>query len=271
MTRALVGLVRDRPPTPGFIEAASALVAHARCVVNPPEPVAGWLATSPAAPVSGRVVAWWEPGDPLLVDADLLLIGSRGAPHPVVETWPGPDLSRRPALTPFLRSRWRRREGLDDEMVVVVDEAGGRIAGGGELSGYALPAALAVASAVVVTGPRLVEALACAAPCITDARSAAEVEAQDGVHVLITEHGDPADGRELSRDWPRAARLGRAGRRLVAEKDVSLWRDRVLAHLGLSARCSTVGAALSDRLTELGEGPASPMCDRAAAAVAGWR
>lgn len=271
MTRALVGMLRDRPPAPGFIEVASALVAHARCVVNPTGDVVGWLATSPAVAVAGRVVAWWEPGDPLVIDPDVLLIGGRGVPEPVVATWPGRDLSRRPALSPFLRSRWRLREGLDDDMVVIVDDAGARIDGGGEIDGYALPAALAIAGAVVATGHALLEALASAAPCVTDRRSADDAGARDGVHVVVADLGDAAQARELSRNWSVGARLGRAGRRLVAQDDVSVWRDRVLAHLGLSARCSTVGPALSIRLAELGEGPASPMCDRATAAVAGWR
>lgn len=273
MTRPLLGFALDRPASPGLATVARVLGQHARTVTAPEGEVAGWLATSPAAPRPGSapVVAWWQPGDPQPAEAsEVLLVGAPPVPSGVLAVWDGPDLARRPALSPFLRSRWRWREGLPDDLVLVASGSGVRVVDGDVVPESGVPAAWALAGAAAVTGPMLAEALSWAVPCVTDRASADAIGAEDGVDVVVAEPDLVPRARALAGDWPTAARVSRGARRWAERDDISAWLGPVLSHLGLSRGCGPTATPLADRLAELVTPSRSHMCERAAAAVAGW-
>lgn len=254
----------------------AAFLAHLRpyfrLVHLPVDPPPAWVTTSAAIVPPGRapVVAWWQSGDPdPEPDPRRLVVGVDPAAG-VLAVNPGLDLSRRPALTPFLRQRWRRREGLPDPMVVVVDGDRVVVDGAGDTPAAARTPAVALASAAVVTGPALEGALSWGTPCVTDAASARALGAVDGVHVVVDEHDPLGRARELAADQPVAAALSRASRRLAEGRDISRWLRPVLGHLGGVGRCGPSGTPLAHRLDELATSPGSRMCERARAAVAGW-
>lgn len=272
MTRAVLGFAVDRPAPEGLVMVARALSPYARAVSNPAGEVAGWLATSPdaAAGRAGPVVAWWQSGDAVADQGPgVLLVGDHPCPPEVVAVWDGPDLLRRSALSPFLRSRWRRREALPD-FVVVADSAGLRVDGGEVLTERGAPAAWSIAAAAAVSGPVLADALSWAVPCVTDRESADRVGAVDGEHVVVAAGDLVSRARQLAGDWPTAARVGRGARRLAERSDISGWLGMVLSHLGIDRGCGPVATPLASRFAELATPPRSPMCERAAAAVAGW-
>lgn len=277
MTRPVVALVVDRPPAPGLVQVATALGRHARLRSGdgPDGPVA-ILATSPAAArgSSRPAAAWFEPGDDA-EDFDGLLLHDPGVAHPgsglaVSGTM---DLRGRRPLSPFLRSRWRRREGLPEHLAVLAGPSGCMVLGGGAVPPAATATALALAAAVVATGPLLAEALAWGAPVVTVDGDARSLSATPGVDVEVADEGDaPEVAGALARDWPRAAAMSRAGRALVeATLDRDRWLEPLVSHLGLRAGQGRARGRLEERLAELQTSPAAPIVDRATAAVAGWR
>lgn len=277
MTRPVVALVVDRPAAPGLVQVAAALGRDARVRAgNGPDGPVAILATSPAAARGSSLpaAAWFEPGD----DAegfDGLLLHDPGVAHP------GPalavsgtvDLRGRRPLSPFLRSRWRRREGLPDDLVVVAGPSGCMVPGGTAVPPAATATALALAAAVVATGPWLADALSWGAPVVTVDGDARALQAIPGVHVEVAAEADaPELAGALARDWPRAAALSRAGRRLVeATLDRDRWLEPLVSHLGLRASQGRARSRLDERLVELHTSPSAPIVDRATAAVAGWR
>ena len=277
MSRPLVGLAVDRPPAPGFVSAAIALGRHARLrATDPAESPVALMATSTAA-VAGSLpaAAWYEAGDDVEGFPGLLLHDpSVPPPGPALAVTGTMDLRGRRPLSPFLRSRWRRREGLPEDLVVEVGPAGCRVVGGSEVSPAGMPAALALAAAVVATGAALAEALAWGAPTVTTAGDAGALGARSGVHVEVADDLEAATqaATDLARDWPRAAARGRAGRRLIEETlDRDRWLVLLVSHLGLGCGRAQAWGRIDDRLAELRTLPSAPVVDRAAAAVAGWR
>ncbi len=121
------------------------------------------------------------------------------------------DVDAHPPLSPFVRARWRHRTGLPTNLVARIgyhdpwptDDA-------------SIAAALTVCSAAAVRGRWTLLALALGTAVVTDASEAERLGARDGVELLVE---DPAraTGRAevLGDDWPHAARLGNAARRLV--------------------------------------------------------
>lgn len=269
---------------PGVPEPLRHVLGHVRpwCVPRVVDPrhesAPAWLATAWRAPfldralASGRPVAVWAAG-PADVDAITALAGHAAArraagsavPEPIVVT-DDPDLAELhgvmhvtgdvldvaafPPVTPFVRSRWRRAAGLPQTFVVVVDDAGGD--GPSSVPYDLVPTALALASAAVVCGPRLAEAMAWATPCVTDAASAAALGAVDGSEVAIG--GDRAGRREaahlLAADVRRAASLGRGGRRLVERRDTAGAARRLARRLGLAVEPVTAAERISALLDE---------------------
>lgn len=277
MTRPAVALVIDRPAAPGLVQVAIALGRHARLRAGDAgdTPVA-IVATSARAAGNAPLpaAAWYEPGDDV-EGFDGLLLHDPGVEPPASGlTVSGTmDLRARRPLSPFLRSRWRRREGLPENLVVVAGPPGCFVEGGSAVPPAGVPSALALAAAVVATGSQLVEALAWGAPVVTSAADARDLGATPGVHVEVADQAEAVEAAgALARDWPRAAALGRAGRRLI---EVTLDRDRwlapLLSHLGLGTGRGEAHGRLEDRLAELRTLPSAPVVDRAAAAVAGWR
>lgn len=234
--RPVLGLLVAPDPPSGVAPFLQALARWSEPrVVEPTEPEpAAWFASSPAAlvlraqsrarhglPRAERVpVAVWaasgadveaavSAGAAVVVtdDAD---VASAGDGRCVI-VGGGLDASAYVPLTPFVRARWRARYGLPRDLVVVID--------GNNAEGFSdelVPTALAVAAAAAVRGRRLLEALAWATPCATDAASASAVGATDGVEVVVGEPASLPDlARQLAQDQPRAATVARAGRRLV--------------------------------------------------------
>jgi hypothetical protein len=202
-----VGLLAEPGSPPGFVALVAALGAWCEVRAEVDEPVA-WLASSPAAAGDRQPVAVWA-GDCVDTPAG-----------PVPFPYPGLDLRQYLPLAPVIRRRWRHRLGLPEAMVV--DAAA--------VPADLLPTALALASVVVATGPGLAEALAWAAPCVTDEAAAGALGAgPDDVAI-----GPPALAHEIAADDGRAAALSAAGRRLAERRlDQHAAARRVAAALGL--------------------------------------
>lgn len=174
---------------------------------------AAWLASSPAvaAGVDGPRAVWvddrdtWDEAAALspavMVTANPELKGA------VLFPQPGLDLRAYVPIAPVIRSRWRARLGLPATLVVTVGVEG---APPDDLA----PTALALASVVVVSGPRLAEALAWAAPCVTDAASAAAFGAGEAELVI----GPRSTAAQIAGDEHRAAALSAAGRRFAERR-----------------------------------------------------
>ena len=215
---------------PAFVALVRALSAWYR-PQGAGAPPAAWLASSPAvaAGVSEPVAVWvddraaWDEAaafsPAVMVTANPELKGTVLFPHP------GLDLTAYAPMAPVIRSRWRSRLGLPATLVVTVGVEG---APPDELA----PTAMALASVVVVSGPRLAEALAWAAPCVTDVASAAAVGASEAELVI----GPPSIAAQIAGDEHRAAALSAAGRRLAERRlDQHMAAARVAAALGLMA------------------------------------
>jgi hypothetical protein len=154
-----------------------------------------------------------------MVTANPELKGAVLFPHP------GLDLTAYVPLAPVIRSRWRSRLGLPATLVVTV---GGEGAPPDDLA----PTAMALASVVVVSGPRLADALAWAAPGVTDLASAAAVGASEAELAI----GPPSIAAQIAGDEHRAAALSAAGRRLAERRlDQHRAAAQVATGLGLMA------------------------------------
>lgn len=187
-----VGLLVGLRPPAHWGDTVRSLAGYADAIVAHPgvDDVDAWLASSADAPALDRARATGKP----------VVVVPGDAPSTVV------DVRAIPAITPFVRARWRRRFGLPADLVVEV----------AELAADLRTTAMAVAAVVVAHDPdALLEALAWAAPCVTDAAGAEAVGAEPDVEVVV---GDLAAARALAADDRRAAVLGRAGRRLAERR-----------------------------------------------------
>lgn len=217
----IVGILAEPGSPPGFVALVAALGAWCRPQASAIAAVA-FVASSPAAAGEHRPVGVWVDGH---VESPDGVIAFPEA---------GVDLREYPPMAPVIRSRWRARLGLPQEMVVNASE----------VPDHLLPTALALASVVVATGPRLVEALAWAAPCVTDVASAAAVGAQNGD---VAVGADPAD---IAGDHARAAALSAAGRRLAERRlDRHAAARKVAAALGLLTPAGPAQRVLDDFYT----------------------
>lgn len=277
MNRPTIALVIDRPPAPGLVTAAVALGEIGRLAVSPGEASVAALCSS-ATSARGRpqpAAAWFEPGD----DTDGLeglLLHDAGVvpPRPGVAVMGSLDFTGRRLLSPFVRSCWRRREGLPPGLVVVVGPETCHVDGGAKVPAVGVPAALATAAALVATGPQLAEALAWGAPTVTTPEDADLIGALDGVHVTVASDRESclAAARTLAMDWPRAAAQGRVGRRFAEERfDRDRWLTPLVTHLGLAPRRPEAGRRVAAQLAQLQTPAGAVIVDRASFAVAGLR
>lgn len=172
------------------------------------------------------------------------------------------DADLHPPLSPFVRARWRERLGLPGNLVVRVgynDPWPGDDA--------SVPAALAVCSAAAVRGPWTLTALALGTAVVTDASDAERLGARDGVELLVDAPvSAPSRAATVGTDWPEAARLGNAARRLVEQRHSwSRLARELLDRLGIERPRvpSAPLAGLQTRLDQLGTPPDSPAALRA--------
>jgi hypothetical protein len=268
MTLPLLGLALDRRPpetlvpllvalyrwcVPSTIEpgapepaAVMATVSSARRV-PPGRPLALWVASAAEATSAeaGRAAAIVA-ADPATVEA----AGERG-----VLAATGSHAADRAPVSPFVRRRMRWARGLPEVAVLEQDGGGWRFTGLDDpVADDLVTTAMACASAVAVAEPaRLLEAMAWAAPCVSDPGSAEPAGAVDGTHVLVA--ADPAERRrlaaDLAADQSLAARLSWAGRRLVERRhDASRAAMRLVELLGL--RPTLPGGAFAQARLQLG-------------------
>ncbi|MEZ5139837.1 MAG: hypothetical protein R2711_14055 [Acidimicrobiales bacterium] len=195
---------------------------------------------------------------------DLLLTGraelvARGA---VLVPPLGIEVDRWPPVAPLVRARRREALGLPARHVVRADEL--------EAS-EELEAALAVASAAVVSGPSALLALALGTPSVTSADTARRLGVRPGRDVEVASGPDAATAiaEELAADPARAAALSRRARRF-AERHLDLGRPArvVLERLGLVEVDDGPTERVGRRLDELGTPAGSPVRARAADALA---
>jgi hypothetical protein len=256
MTRPELGLLIAPDPPPGV--ATLARILDRWCVPRAADPrhdsPAAWLASSPHAPGLDDM---WESGVPVAVwvsaAEDIAALGRRArgavlvtdAPeatdgHDVMVVGGAVDVQRFAYVSPFVRARWRAARGLAATMVAVID------VDGSDVDEDVVPTTLALASAVAVTGPRLLEALAWGAPCATDAGSAAMAGAVDGREVVIADPQRLSDAAaSIAADPVLAATLSRSGRRLVERR-----HDRGRTPLALARRLGLVGSTAAGRVDE---------------------
>lgn len=186
-----------------------------------------------------------------------------GVPVEVVPA-PGVDGDELRPVVPFVRERWRRRYGLPADLVVTVG-----VPGAPELDEATAHDALFLCAAAVVGPAHVLAALALATPVVCDAATAEAIGAVDGEHVVVAagEAARTAAAR-LAADLPAAARLARAGRRLVEERhDLATAARRVAARLGLPPVGPSPVARLAGRLEELGTPVDAGVAGRAAGAI----
>ena len=254
MTRPVLGLLVAPDPAPGVALLAGSLDRWCAPRASDPrhDTPAAWLATSPSAPGiddafdSGRPVAVWvagpsdvsavaaHAGRAVLVtdDADAFATGT----DDVLVVGGSIDVQRYLYVSPFVRARWRAARRLLPTMVAAI----------GDVDDDVVPTVLALASAVAVTGPRLLEALAWGAPCVTDADSAAAVGAADGREVVLAKDDRLRDAAiAVAADPMLAATLSRRGRRLVERR-----HDRGRTPLAIARRLGLVGSFGAGRLDE---------------------
>ena len=269
---------------PAFVALVHALGAWClprAALTGDASPVA-WLASSPACPglagvaLNGRPYAVWiddrraleraaalSPSPRLVVTADTELAGAAGRSSLFPEH--GLDLRDYQPIAPVIRGRWRSRLGLPPTLIVTAfaDSPG-------VLPADLLPTALALASVVVATGPHLAEALAWAAPCVTDAPSAAALGAGHGDVVVGPPSALEGLAVQVAADDGLAAALSGAGRRLVERRaDRHRPARQVAEALGLVGRNGHVATRSTGRvLDSLGTPDTSPLRRRVEALVA---
>lgn len=246
MTRPTLGLLTRPDPAPARIGSLLRRLTNWSVVrySTPDERVAAWFATSPRALGLERVlggdapVAVWVAGDEdarrlekmpgvIAVGEDAALLDRLGTPAVL---WPdGIDAERCRPVTPFVRARWRRRWGLPERLVWAPDDLVE------PPSAEVNRTAFALASAVAATGRTVVEALAWGAPVATDPATAGAIGATDGQEVVVAESAALVRAAaHLADDHRLAARLGRAGRRLVEQRhDIARPAGVLASRLGL--------------------------------------
>lgn len=258
----VLGLVALPGSPPAFVSLVRALAAWCRPQAAAPadgSPVA-WLASSPDCPgladvaATGRPYAVWvddsdareqaaglSPSPRVLVTGDPEVTGAS-----VLFPRDGVDLRAYVPFAPVIRGRWRSRLGLPATLVVTA-----RGDGPASLPDDLLPTAMALASVVVATGPRLAEALAWASPCVTDAVSAGALGAGDDDVVIGATAALERLAVEVAADDGRAAALSGAGRRLVERRaDHHRPARRVAEALGLVGRGAHVASRSTGRVLD---------------------
>jgi hypothetical protein len=177
---------------------------------------------------------------------------------------PGFDPAEHRPLAPFVRARWRARLGLAVDLVVDVRNGAPQA-----LPERLVPTALAVAAAAVVDARRLDLALALGTAVVTDDDAAEGIGATDGVEVVIAAPSDAAEvARALAGDLPRAAALGRAGRRDCERRhDLRTPAAEVATRLGLMGAAVEAEAVLRRHLGALWTPADARVAARASAAV----
>lgn len=226
-------------------------------------PVALWVTGLAEVEAAGsmlgrcRVVVTDQPQVATHLDAVVI-------PHPALD-----PAEHRP-VTPFVRARWRRRLGLADTLVV--DVRAGHAGDGPPLPDRLVPTALAVAAAAVVDDRWIDVALALGTPVVTDASSARRIGATDGIEVVTVSPEECWEtARALARDLPRAAALGRAGRRHCEHRhDLRTPAAEVAARLGLADQALDAERIVRRHLSELWTPADARVAARASAALAGF-
>jgi hypothetical protein len=208
-----LGLVVNRPPSDGFAGLVTDLARWCRPVVigNGMAPPAAWLSASPIdeAPSRAPLACWVDDADAIDTDAGRIAVTRGRLDGLAVE-----------CLSPFVRSRYRRARGLPERMVIDMADIPGDLAG----------TALALASAVIVGGDRVVDALARGAPVVTDAASADAAGAGPDDVVI----GGWAEAEAIAADLHRAAALSANARALFDRRhDRGRAPRQVAAALGL--------------------------------------
>lgn len=233
-----------------------------RALADGQPPVALWVTGLAEVEAAGsmlgrcRVVVTDHPQVATHLDAVVI-------PHPALD-----PAEHRP-VTPFVRARWRRRLDLADTLVV--DVRAGH-AGGPSLPDRLVPTALAVAAAAVVDDRWIDVALALGTPVVTDASSARRIGATDGIEVVTASPEECWEtARALARDLPRAAALGRAGRRHCEHRhDLRTPAAEVAGLLGLAAPDLDAERIVRRHLSELWTPADARVAARASAALAGF-
>lgn len=211
---------------------------------QPSEPYALWLlADAPRNPHASLTVREVATGP--LASADL---------HVCQQPWPA---SARPLL-PFTRSRYRMLRALPSGMVVESVDGSLRWGTVGDDPEVASPATwptlAALSSAVVATGDRVWQALAWAAPTVTDTATAQALALAAGEHVLVDD--DPQHRRrlaaQLASDDILAARLARAGWCAVRDRRPERVAELLCSRLGLRRRNVAAASRLTSELDSLG-------------------
>jgi hypothetical protein len=209
-------------------------------LADPSVPVAVWMGDAHEPAPSGAIALVADTGAG--VDGN----GAIAVPNPSVDVG---AIAWRP---PFVRERWRRRNGLPEPTVVTslhLSESGRQ--------SRVTRDALALASAVVVTPPLLLTALAFGAPAVVFGPDLPAF-ATDGVCVTATDAEEAeAQAHALAADATRAARLSAAGRRLVESRfDIAATARTLAFALGLAMPAAEPWRGVAARLAELGT-PAS--------------
>ena len=287
MTLPLFGLALDRRPPESVVPL---LVAMYRWSVPATlDPAAGEPAAIMATAGSvGRVpkglpmALWTRSAEELTSKAgeraaaivsDDLDVVERAGERGVLAATGNHARGRRP-MSPFVRGRLRRGRGLPEVAILEQTDDGWRWCEQPEpLDDQLVATAMACASAVVCTEePRLLEALAWAAPVVSDRAAAKRVGAVGETHLLLG--GTPRKrlelARRLSSDPELASRLSWAGRRLVERRHDSAWAAIRLAEL-LGLRPSLPEGASSRatlRMSELGTPTDAKIATRFAEATA---
>ncbi|HWJ62907.1 MAG TPA: hypothetical protein VNS19_13145 [Acidimicrobiales bacterium] len=222
------------------------------------------LATAPPAPAAvwvkhhEQVDRAVDDGAALLLTAnpDLVARGALLVPPVAIE------VDRWPAVAPLVRARRREAAGLPAVHVLKVE--GGVEPLGGEQE-------LAMASAVVVSGPATLLALALGTPVVTSTDTARRLGLRAGRDAEVASGPDAALelAEEIARDDARAASLSRHARR-CAEDHLDLGRParEVARRLGLAPTPQGALARVEDRLVELSTPAGSPTRARVADALA---
>lgn len=168
-----------------------------------------------------------------------------------------------PSLSPFLRQRWRLRLGLPAEFIVEIGTASPTQTSDDELA----RSALAVCSAAVVRGPRLVTALALGTAVVTDATSAEQIGATPTVHLAVADSNQARTiADHIGADHARAAALGWGGRLLVEERfDLATVALELVDALGIGPAAFPAAplARFDAELAALGTAPSSAVSNRA--------
>jgi hypothetical protein len=176
-------------------------------------------------------------------------VADRAGPRAVLLHDRHVDLERLRRVPPFVRARWREATGLPGDYIASVG-----LHDSPALSEVAAMTALGVAAAAAVSSAWALQSLALGAPTVVDAGTAAWLGARDDVHLVVAEPDHAlASGADLAADIRRAARLSRAGRRLVEERFGSTRElDAIVALLSLTPTDpDPAGALVASRLLEL--------------------